>query len=610
MTSINVISDLQDISNLLRRDSIEMTTSAGSGHPTSCLSCAEIMSCLWFNAMKYNCKDANDQDNDEFILSKGHAAPIYYSSLKRAGLIKQNLMDLRKLNSSLEGHPIPHNDVPWIKVATGSLGQGLSIGIGMTLAQKIQKRKSKTYVLLGDSECAEGSVWEALQLAPHYNLNNLIAIIDINLLGQTSETILGKSPEKYKKILENLGWNSIVINGHDIKQILNALEKANYSLKPTAILALTTKGKGVSFIENKQGWHGRALSKRELEWALEEIPNPKMPKFNISKPTKTEKTSTKIKIPNITKYKEREVSTREAFGNALAELAFENKNIIALDAEVGNSTKSEKVKELTPNQFIQTYIAEQNMIGISLGLSKKGLNVFASTFSAFLTRAHDQLRMASYSRANMTICGSHSGVSIGSDGVSQMGLEDISMFRSFPNSIILYPSDAISCEKLTQQTLNPNLKGIKYIRTTRDKTPIIYHKREKFPIPGFKVLRQSKKDIATIIACGITLHEALEAYAVLKKRGIEVAVIDLYCIKPLDGKSLGKFISKHGKFAIVSEDHYPQGGIAESISSALANSNIKLKSLAINQIPHSGDSADLLDKYCIDYKAIIKALNL
>ena len=599
--------ELQDIANLLRRDVLEMTTAAGSGHPSSCLSCAELISVLFFHEMFLDIKNPENPDNDEFILSKGHAAPILYSALYRANCIRQDLFALRKIYSPLEGHPIPSSFMPWIKVATGSLGQGLSIGVGMALAAKLQKRKFKTYVLLGDGESAEGSIYEALQLASYYRLSNLIGILDVNRLGQTGQTMQGNNIKVYESRFKEFGWNIISINGHNISQILKALESAQKSLKPAIIIAKTLKGKGVKFIENKNGWHGKILNQKQLKKALKEIPNPKMPVIKTRFPElitiKQEQKENK-KLPlNLTKYKLSDlVSTRQAYGSALANIAKSDSTVLAIDAELSNSTYSEEVKKKTPKQFIEAFIAEQNMIGAALGLSKKGLNVFASSFAAFLTRAHDQIRMTALSNPNLTICGSHAGISIGEDGASQMALEDISLFRSLPKSIIFYPSDAISTEKLTH--LAANTKGLKYIRTTREKTPVIYHPTENFPLGEFKILRQSSQDRAVLIGSGITLKESLEAFNLLNKQNISVAVIDLYCIKPLNTRKLISFIKQHGNKIIITEDHYKDGGIGEAIISELANSDIQIKHLCITVIPHSGKTEELLDKYKISAKHI------
>ncbi len=600
------LQELYDIANVLRKDVLQMTTSAGSGHPTSCLSCAEIVSALFFNEMKYDVSEAENPDNDEFILSKGHAAPILYSALFRAGCIKNKLNDLRKLNSPLEGHPIPSPDLKWSKVATGSLGQGLSAGVGMALASKLQGRKFRTYVLLGDSEMAEGSVWEAAQLSSYYKLNNLTAIIDVNRLGQRGETMLGHDMKNYAERIKSFGWNVKIINGHDIGQILNAFTTAKKSSKPFAVLAKTLKGKGVSFLEDKNGWHGRVLKKEELEKALKEIPETKMPSVKIARPNEINCKVRARKIKNNSYKLGEEIATRSAYGGALALLAESNSNVLAVDAEVSNSTFSEEVKKKTPKQFIETFIAEQNMIGICLGLSKKGFNVFGSTFAAFLTRAHDQIRMGSLSDANFTLCGSHAGVSIGEDGASQMGLEDIAMFRSLPNSIVFYPSDAVSTEKIVE--LCSKLNGIKYIRTTRGKTPVIYSAKENFSAGDFKVLKQSNEDKVVLIGAGITLHECLKAYNELKKNKINSAVIDLYCIRPFDAWKLAEFVKKHGNKLIVTEDHYSEGGIGEMLCYELRNSGIEIETLAVRSVPHSGKSEELLEKYGIDAKAIVKSV--
>ncbi len=597
---------IQDIANLLRRDSLKMTSVAKSGHPTSCLSCAEIISSLFFDVMRYDVKNPNNSDNDEFILSKGHATPILYSALFRAGCIRNKLEDLRKINSSLEGHPIP-SSLEWIKVATGSLGQGLGVGVGMALSAKMQKRKFRTYVLMGDSESAEGSVFEAMELASYYKLNNLIAIVDINRLGQRGETLLGHDIKKYKKRFEGFGWKIISIDGHNTSQISKAFRSARNSNKPTLILAKTFKGNGVSFLKDRTGWHGKALDESQLERALEEVPNPLMPKFKIKSPKKINYKSKSDKL-GIDKYDlNEEVATRLAYGKTLSNLASSNENFIAIDSEVSNSTHSEEVKEKSPKQFVEAFIAEQNMISVALGLSKKGFNVFASTFSAFLTRAHDQIRMASISDANLTISGSHSGVSIGEDGASQMGIEDIALFRALNGSTIFYPSDSISTQNLTIRATE--LKGIKYIRTTRSKTQTLYKENEKFPIGDFKVLRKSGRDRAILVGSGITTHEALKAYEVLKKRGINVAVVDLYCIKPFNHIKFLRFVNGHGKKIILAEDHRVEGGIGEMISGGISvNKNlINLTHLAISKLPHSGKKEELLERHGIDWKGYLRA---
>jgi len=599
------IKQLKDISNVIRRDCAVSTTKAGSGHLSTCLSSVEIMSVLFFDEMKYDTSNAFNKNNDDFILSKGHAAPALYSCLKRAGCIKDDLNDLRKLDSNLEGHPVPHSALPWIKAATGSLGQGLSVGVGMALAAKLQKRKFRVYVLLGDGEIAEGSIYEACQLAVNLNLDNLVAIVDVNRQGQTGETILGHDMKSYKKRFEGFGWKTILIDGHKIEQIVNALKLVRKSNKPVVILAKTFKGKGISFIENKNDWHGKAMNENQLEKALKEIPELVMPKVKIKKPAKDNlKIIKKLKV-KIDSYKiGNEVATRDAFGKALMNLCVADKNVLAVDADVANSTRLKFVKGKTPSQFVECYIAEQDMIGVTLGLSKKGFKVFAASFGAFLTRAHDQLRMAAISNADFTINGSHAGVSIGEDGASQMGLEDIAMFRDLPNSIVFYPSDAVSTQKIVH--ICNSLKGIKYIRTTRDKTPVLYGQNEKFNIGDFKVLKKSNKDSAVLVGSGITLHECLKAYDELRKKKINVAVVDLYCVKPFNEKKFVEFVEKHGKKVIISEDHYPEGGIGEMLNESLVGKKIEVRHLAIREIPHSGKTKELLNKYGIDWKGIVK----
>ena len=601
------INQLQDIANILRRDSLISTNKAGSGHPTTCMSCAEIMSVLFFNELKLDRKNAFNPNNDEFILSKGHAAPILYSAMFRSKILAHDPNTLRKLKSPIEGHPVPSAHTPFVKVASGSLGQGLSVGVGMALSAKLKNKSYHVYVLMGDSEAAEGSIYEAAELAPYYKLNNLIAILDVNWLGQRGETIVGHNMKAYRKRFEGLGWKVIEVNGHKIESLIKAFSSSKNSNKPTIILAKTYKGKGLSLTENKDGWHGKALNDKQLEQALKEIPNPKMPKISY-KTIPSQRITEKLPKQKFTNYSsEDQVATCKAYGNALANIAKVDKKLIAIDAEVSNSTYSEEVKKIAPKQFVETFIAEQNMVGMALGLSKKEHRVFASTFGAFLTRAADQIRMAAVSKpSHLTFCGSHAGVSIGQDGVSQMALEDLAFFRTLPYSYVFYPSDAVSTEKLVDQAYRTN--GIKYIRTSRPKTPILYKNSEKFPIGDFKVLKQSKKDKAILVGAGITTHEALKAHNKLAGQGIQTAVVDLYSVKPFKIKKFIKFAEKHGKKVIISEDHYPEGGIGEMLASGLINSGVKLKRLAVNNIPHSGTPQELIDKYGISSKNIVKAV--
>ena len=596
---------IQEAANVLRRDVAEMTTAAGSGHPSSCFSCAEIVATLFFHEMKYDVKNPDNPDNDEFILSKGHAAPILYSALFRAGCIKNDLKSLRKVWSGLEGHPMPKS-LKWVKVATGSLGQGASIGVGMSLAGRLQGRKFRTYVLMGDSEMAEGSVYEALQLAPHYNLENLCVVIDANRLGQRGETMVGHELKRFAEGIRSFRWHVILVDGHNVGKLIEAFKEAEKSGLPTAIIAKTFKGKGVSFMENKEEWHGRAMNKDELMKALKEIPDVKMPRVKIEKPEKVEVVKSKAKKLDVSPYELGGfVSTRMAYGKALRNLAVADSNVIVVDAEVSNSTHSDEVKKVRPGQFVEAFIAEQDMVGVCLGMSKKGYNVFGSTFVAFLPRAHDQIRMSALSSGNFTLCGSHAGVSIGEDGASQMGLEDIAMMRALPGSIVLYPSDGVSTEKLVY--LAAKTKGIKYIRTTRGETLVIYSPKEEFKLSDFKVLRKSSKDKVVLVGAGITLHECLLANEKLSKKKVGSAVIDLYCVKPFDSKKFIKFVKTHGKKLVVVEDHYEEGGIGEMLAEELENKGIEIKHLFVGEIPHSGKPEELLNKYGIDSEAIARA---
>ncbi|MBW2992266.1 transketolase [Candidatus Woesearchaeota archaeon] len=581
--------ELRLMANKLRIHSIKSTTKAGSGHPTSCLSCAEIMSCLFFSEIK---------EEDEFILSKGHAAPILWAAYAEAGLIPvKELMNLRKMTSALEGHPTPL--MPLVKVATGSLGQGLAAGAGMALAKKLQESNGRVYVLLGDGECAEGAVWEAANAVAYYKLNNLCAIVDVNRLGQSQETMHGYNTETYRKKFEAFGWNVMIIEGHNVDSLLDAFRRAKESSKPVAIIAKTTKGKGISFLENKEGWHGKALKKEDMEKALKEIG-----KANVK--LKSRIKNKKIKYDfidfKINKYKTGETAaTRDAFGKALVNLGEKNNKVIVLDGDVNNSTMTKYFFGKLPKRSFQTFIAEQNMTGMAIGLSTQGFIPFAATFSAFLTRAHDFIRMADYSKANIKFVGSHAGVSIGQDGPSQMGLEDLPMFLSLPDSLVLYPCDAVSTENLVKEMMKH--KGISYLRTTRNPTKVIYDNKENFPAGKFKVLRKSSKDKALVIAAGITVFEALKAYDELKKKKTHIRVIDLYSVKPIDADGLVKNAKECGNNVVVVEDHYANG-IGCAVSGVLG----KIKHLYIKETPRSGKPEELMRKYKIDSTAIIKAI--
>jgi transketolase len=610
MVNEKMVEKLKKLTTLIRYYILIMTTEAGSGHPTSSLSATELMACLFFGGnFRFDVDHPKYPNNDRLIFSKGHASPLFYALWAAAGkLTEKELMTYRKFGSPLEGHPTVV--FPYVEAATGSLGQGLSIGVGMALnAKYIDKLPYRTYVLLGDSEMAEGSQWESLQIASHYKLNNLIGILDVNRLGQRGETMYGWDLQAYEKRISSFGWKTTVFDGHSISETLGAYEEALRATdQPVMLIGKTIKGKGVSFIENKNGWHGKTLNKEERDRALKELgeidksvrgeiplPQDLRPKEQISpKPLK------KIDYPA-----DKPVPTRKAYGNALVRIFPQFPNMISLDGEVSNSTYAEIFKEAYPERFFEMYIAEQNMVGTALGLSARGKIPFVSTFAAFFTRAFDQIRMSQYSDPNIKFVGSHAGVSIGEDGPSQMGLEDIAMFRAIFNSVVLYPSDAVSTERLVEEAAKHY--GIVFIRTTRKEAPIIYRPEEKFPIGGSKVLRKSEKDIATVIGAGITLHEALGAYEALKKEGVFIRVIDLYSIKPIDEATLREAASAT-KSIITVEDHYPEGGLGEAVKSALVIYPVPVYSLAVRKKPKSGKPEELLDYEEISQRAIVKKI--
>jgi len=597
---------LEKIAKRLRIHSLKMTTAAGSGHPTTCLSAAEIMACLFFHEMRYNFKDPFAWENDEFVLSKGHAAPILWAAYAEAGIIPQeSLLDLRKISSDLEGHPTPR--MPWVKAATGSLGQGLSVGVGLALAQKLAGVKARTFVLMGDGECAEGAVWEAANAGRELGLSNLVAIVDVNRLGQSDSTMHQHDLRAYAKKFQAFGWDVYRVDGHKIDQILEALAAARKSPKPKVILARTTKGKGVSFVEDKNGWHGKPLKPEELEKALAELgPMPEVESRKYVKSREKGKTprwkdSFDFELPA---YKEK-TATRLAYGIALEKLGKVNDRVIVIDGDVKNSTYADRFFAAFPQRSFQSFIAEQNMVGMAMGLSAKGFLPFVATFAAFLTRAHDQIRMAAYSFSNIKFCGSHVGVSIGEDGPSQMGLEDLAMFLPIPDCLVFYPSDAICAEKCVKEAAK--YKGLTYIRTTRPATPILYSAEEEFPPGGAKVLRQSENDVVTVIGAGITDHEALKAYELLKNEGINIRVIDAYSVKPIDAETIIRSASETGGRVVVVEDHFEQGGLGTAVALVLPEKS-HWKHLCIRELPRSGKPEELLSRYGIDAKAIVEAV--
>jgi len=601
------IENLEKLARLIRYYILVSTTEAGSGHPTSSLSATDLLAGLMFSGtFRFDADEPGHPNNDRLIFSKGHASPLFYSLWAAAGKVsEEELMTYRKFGSPLEGHTTIA--FRYVEASTGSLGQGLSIGLGTALnAKYIDKLPYRTYVLLGDSEMAEGSQWEAIQLAAHYQLDNLVGILDVNRLGQRGETMYGHDLEAYEKRIAAFGWETMVIDGHNMDEILGAYEKAaSVKKKPVMVIARTIKGKGVSMVEDKNGWHGKTLDREQLALALDELGEiDRTVRGVISKPedVRPVEREPRAAVEEIAYEAGKSLATRKAYGNALKRIFPRFPNMVVLDAEVSNSTYSQIFQGGHPERFFEMYIAEQNMAGMALGLHSRGKLPFVSTFAAFLSRAFDQIRMSQYSDANIKFCGSHAGVSIGEDGPSQMGLEDIAMFRSVTNAVVLYPSDAVSTEKLVEEAARH--KGMVYIRTTRMATPILYNSSENFPIGGSKVVRQSEKDVIAVAAAGVTLHEALAAYEELKKEGIGIRVIDLYSIKPVDTATLRKAGGVTNAIIVV-EDHHPEGGIGEAVRSALADYDIPVHSLAVTKIPRSGKPAELLDFEEISGNAIV-----
>jgi transketolase len=603
---------LMNIATRLRIDSVVSTSEAGSGHPSSCCSAAEIMAALFFSEMRYDPADPHNPDNDRFVLSKGHAAPILYSAWAEVGIIdRKDLLTLRTLTSDLEGHPTPR--LPWVDVATGSLGQGLCAAIGIALNARRIGSEYRTYALLGDGETAEGSIWEAAEAGAHDALDSLCAITDVNALGQSGPTQWQHDMQAYASRWSAFGWHTIVIDGHDLTAVLNAFAEARRTKgQPTMILARTIKGKGISSIEGKNGWHGKILKKGpEMDKAVAELqsqfvkedepaPRPHPPK-SVARPAPR---NAQLGAPP---YKIGDsVATREAYGDALARLGDADDRIVALDADVKNSTFSEKFQQHHPERFFENFIAEQVMIGASMGLAARGAIPFPSTFAAFLTRAYDFIRMAAISGVGIKMAGSHAGVSIGEDGPSQMALEDLAMMRAQPNITVLYPCDAVSTERLLN--LMAYHHGPVYMRTSRPKTPVIYGPDESFQIGGLKVLRQSANDVATVVGAGVTVVEALKAYDALKKDGVNIRVIDLYSVQPIDGATLTRCAKETNGRIVTVEDHYVGGGIGETVEDAVAWQAVTVTKLAVREIPRSGTPDELLDRYGISARHIIAAV--
>lgn len=598
---------LKGIANQLRIHSIASTTAAGSGHPSSCCSAADVVAALFFGEMHYRPKDPHYYNNDRFILSKGHAAPLLYAAWAETGLFPaSDLLKLRQLNSDLEGHPTPR--LPFVDVATGSLGQGLSVGVGMALCARLDHLDYKTYVLLGDGEIAEGSVWEAASLAGVYKLNHLVAIVDVNRLGQSEATAFGYDLDVYQKRFQAFGWRTEVIDGHDMDEIVEVLAAAGLGEQPLVILAKTIKGAGVSFIEGKDGWHGKPLSEEEAALAIAELQPAAQSGLDVEIPAPNELPAPNDAAPTSyppLNYKLGEtVATRAAYGNALVRMGEIDARIVALDGDTKNSTYAEKFFQKFPDRSTECFIAEQNMVGVATGFAVRGKVPFASTFATFLSRAYDQIRIAGISQANLKLVGSHVGVSIGEDGPSQMALEDLAMMRAVVGSTVLYASDAVCAEKLLEQMALK--KGICFLRTSRPKTPVIYNNDEPFPIGGAKVLREGDK--LTVVAAGVTLFEALKAADALKSEGVNITVIDAYSIKPLGRDVIKAAAQKTKNVVLTVEDHYPEGGLGDAVAGELSAEGIQVHKLAVTGLPRSGKPEELLAKYGIDAAGIARTV--
>merc|ERR1712088_245150 len=586
---------LRDLSTKLRIHSIKMTAASKSGHPTSCSSMAEVMSVLFFKVMKYKDprvhKEQRDPANDRFILSKGHAAPILYAAWAEAGLFPtEDLLQLRKIDSDLEGHPTTR--LPFIDVATGSLGQGLSVAAGMAYCAKhLDKASYRTYCLIGDGESTEGNIWEALNFAGFYKLDNPCAIFDINRLGQSDPAPLQHDMEQYRKRLQSFGFNTVVVDGHDVVELCKAFHTAETTKDmPTAILMKTFKGKDFPEIEDKMNWHGKPLGDKTeavIEHLASLLKNPGAERPSISSPandvTPSDISGAALSAPPSYTLGQK-VATREAYGSALAKLATTHPRVVALDGDMKNSTFSQNIKKVDENRYIECFICEQNLVGVGIGVACRDRTIaFVSTFACFLTRAFDNLRMGVISQTNLNVMGSHCGVSIGEDGPSQMALEDLAMFQSLPGCTLFYPSDAVAMER-----------AVELAASTR----------------GIKILRQAEGDQVLIVAAGITLFEALKAADTLAAAGVKVRVMDPFTMKPLDWEAVRGHAAVCGGRVVTVEDHYPEGGLGDAVLASLALvRNVVMKKLAVNAVPRSGPPMELLEMFGISASHVVKACN-
>jgi transketolase len=603
--------ELVELAQQLRVDSVRSSAAAGSGHPTSSMSAADLMAVLLANHFRYDFDRPEHPGNDRFVLSKGHASPLLYSAYKAAGAVDdEELLTFRKLDSRLEGHPTPRK-LPWVETATGSLGQGLPVGVGIALSGKrLDRTDYRVWVLCGDSELAEGSIWEAAEHAGHERLDNLTAIVDVNRLGQRGPTRHGHDLDAYARRFQAFGWHTVEIDGHDVDAIDRAYgEAASTKGQPTAILARTLKGKGVADIEDREGLHGKPL--KNADDAIEELGGVRDLRVQVQEPPAARILHAvhggDLELPRWDTGEE--VATRDAYGQALAALGTGRGDVVALDGEVGDSTRTELFAKEHADRYFECYIAEQQMVAAAVGLAARGWVPYAGTFAAFLTRAYDFVRMASISGAGLNLVGSHAGVAIGQDGPSQMGLEDLAMMRAIHGSTVLYPCDANQTARLIAEMAD--LDGIRYLRTGRGESPVIYGADEEFPIGGSKVLRFSQSDRLTIVAAGVTVHEALEAAEALDQEGIRVRVVDLYSVKPVDRETLRQAAEDTGCLLTV-EDHREEGGLGDAVLDAFTDGRPvpRLVRLAVRTMPGSASPDEQLHAAGIDAESIAAAARL
>ena len=605
------LEQVRELAAQLRVDSIRSSTAAGSGHPTSSLSAADLLAVLMSRHLRYDWDDPDAPGNDHLIFSKGHASPLLYSVFRAAGVVsEQELLEgYRRFGQRLEGHPTPV--LPWVDVATGSLGQGLPDGVGIALAgAKLEKAPYRVWVLAGDSELAEGSMWEALATASHYGLTKLVTIVDVNRLGQRGETALGWDMDAYAARVEAFGAEAVVVDGHDVEAIDAALARADDDLeRPLVILARTVKGKGIPGVEDEEDWHGKPMPEDRAEEAVEALGGVRSLQVRGPRPPEVERRSAsrgQVELPTFDVGEE--IATRKAYGPALAALADVDPRVVALDGEVSNSTGVADFVQAHPERFFEMFIAEQQMVAAATGLAARGYIAYASSFAAFLSRAADFVRMAPVSRADLRLVGSHAGVEIGADGPSQMGLEDLAMMAATQGSTVLYPSDATSTAALVAAMAD--LHGVSYLRTTRGGYPVLYGPEEEFPVGGSKTLRRSAHDAVTLIGAGVTLHEALGAAEALAEEGVQARVIDAYSVKPIDAEGIRAAVAETGGRAVVAEDHHREGGLGAAVLAALAAeplADLHLEHLAVDGVPGSGTTAELLDWAGIDAAHIARA---